>query len=358
MAIEDLVTPNLYQKRLCIKTKEKSFILDSFKVIIQDKVYWVRAKEVNGWTPIFREEKKDFYSPDEESVQGHLKDKNGVYENGNPVVNDSDVEEDLLNKKKDEGIQNSEDDLQCPPGFTPVNNGVTSTHNNLCEGEVVHESPSTVLEDRLKNCSHEGDFNKVRTEEERFGSLFNRQGANAFNNFIASAGLVDLPLGDMYIDFGAIPFRIFHSWFQRDGIDKMVEGTWKNLDVTDNNRLIRLKKKLQLLKQENRSRIKKEKSSNSMAKAHTQNKLTNIDRMLDQECVNMEVLNQRTELMKSLNDINSLETMEAAQKAKVRWIIEGDGNTKYYHGILNNKRSQLSEELEREVTYHEVNAAV
>ncbi|GJR45997.1 RNA-directed DNA polymerase, eukaryota [Tanacetum coccineum] len=125
-------------------------------------------------------------------------------------------------------------------------------------------------------CMIIGDFNEVRFEEERFGSLFNRQGGNAFNNFIASAGLVDLPLGgysftwahksamkmskldrfliseglltifphlaaicldrhlsdhrpillkEMYSDFGAIHFRIFHSWFQRDSFDKMVEET-------------------------------------------------------------------------------------------------------------------------------------
>nr|GEU86157.1 RNA-directed DNA polymerase, eukaryota, reverse transcriptase zinc-binding domain protein [Tanacetum cinerariifolium] len=40
-----------------------------------------------------------------------------------------------------------------------------------------------------------GDFNEVRTEQERFGSTFNIQRANAFNNFISLAGLVDLPLG-------------------------------------------------------------------------------------------------------------------------------------------------------------------
>ncbi|GKE83826.1 RNA-directed DNA polymerase, eukaryota, partial [Tanacetum coccineum] len=40
-----------------------------------------------------------------------------------------------------------------------------------------------------------GDFNEVRTEQERFGSTFNIQGANAFNNFISLAGFVDLPLG-------------------------------------------------------------------------------------------------------------------------------------------------------------------
>ncbi|GKB28399.1 RNA-directed DNA polymerase, eukaryota [Tanacetum coccineum] len=31
-----------------------------------------------------------------------------------------------------------------------------------------------------------------------------------------------------------------------------------------------------------------------------------------------------------------------AQKAKIRWAIEGDENTKYFHGIINKKRSQLA----------------
>nr|GEV14203.1 RNA-directed DNA polymerase, eukaryota, reverse transcriptase zinc-binding domain protein [Tanacetum cinerariifolium] len=39
-----------------------------------------------------------------------------------------------------------------------------------------------------------GDFNEVRSEHERFGSMFNRQWAIAFNNFISSACLIDLPL--------------------------------------------------------------------------------------------------------------------------------------------------------------------
>nr|GEY51870.1 RNA-directed DNA polymerase, eukaryota [Tanacetum cinerariifolium] len=39
-----------------------------------------------------------------------------------------------------------------------------------------------------------GDFNEVRSKHKRFGSTFNRQGAIAFNKFISSACLIDLPL--------------------------------------------------------------------------------------------------------------------------------------------------------------------
>ncbi|GKC12350.1 hypothetical protein Tco_1009132, partial [Tanacetum coccineum] len=36
------------------------------------------------------------------------------------------------------------------------------------------------------------------------------------------------------------------------------------------------------------------------------------------------------------------EVEELAQKAKIRWAIDGDENSRYFHGILNSKRSQLS----------------
>ncbi|GJT77711.1 RNA-directed DNA polymerase, eukaryota [Tanacetum coccineum] len=192
-----------------------------------------------------------------------------------------------------------------------------------------------------------GDFNEVRTNHERFGSSFNIQGANAFNSFISMAGLIDLPLGGysytwahksaskmskldrfliyegllvlfphltglcldrhlsdhrpiiMYesnMDYGPTPFRLYHSWLNMDGFDKFVEDTWRSMNIKDLNGLIR---------------------------------------------GNAEVLNHRASLMNDLNDIKSIDVMDLSQKAKVRWSIEGDENSKYFHGTLNCKRSQL-----------------
>ncbi|GJV85461.1 hypothetical protein Tco_1525359 [Tanacetum coccineum] len=47
-------------------------------------------------------------------------------------------------------------------------------------------------------------------------------------------------------------------------------------------------------------------------------------------------------VVKSIQELEKLQSMEAAQKAKIKWDIEGDENSKYYHGILNKKRRQLS----------------
>ncbi|GKG46100.1 hypothetical protein Tco_0498546 [Tanacetum coccineum] len=46
-----------------------------------------------------------------------------------------------------------------------------------------------------------------------------------------------------------------------------------------------------------------------------------------------------------MNDIKALEnkdSLELAQKAKIKWAIEGDENSKFFHGIINKHRNNLS----------------
>nr|GEZ51553.1 RNA-directed DNA polymerase, eukaryota [Tanacetum cinerariifolium] len=62
--------------------------------------------------------------------------------------------------------------------------------------------------------------------------------------------------------------------------------------------------------------------------------LAEIDLLLKKGEGDSDILNKRV--------IEKLESMEVAQKAKIKWAIEGDENSKYYHGILNKKRSHLA----------------
>nr|GEV63734.1 hypothetical protein [Tanacetum cinerariifolium] len=69
-----------------------------------------------------------------------------------------------------------------------------------------------------------------------------------------------------------------------------------------------------------------------------------------------------------LQDIKSREAADFIQKSKVRWAIEGDENSKYFHEIINKKQSQLAirgvfvddqaEDLERLVTRDEIRRPV
>nr|GEU51571.1 ribonuclease H-like domain-containing protein [Tanacetum cinerariifolium] len=197
-----------------------------------------------------------------------------------------------------------------------------------------------------------GDFNEVRTKDERFGSVLNKQGAEAFNMFISNTSLEEVPLGgfsftwchnyatkmskldrfliseslmsscpniftvslDRYLsdhrpillreakyDYGPIPFWFFHYLFEVEGLDKLVEDTWNEAPVNDSNAMSRMLKKVEIFKREVTSFV-----------------------------------------IKSLQDMENLQSLEAAQKDKIKWAIEGDENLKYYHDILNKKRSQLT----------------
>ncbi|GJU29576.1 RNA-directed DNA polymerase, eukaryota, partial [Tanacetum coccineum] len=202
-------------------------------------------------------------------------------------------------------------------------------------------------------CMVMGDFNKVRCLEERMGSVFNVQGANAFNNFISNSGLVEIQLKgflfrwshplatkmskldrflvseglvslfphlsgicldrhlsdhrpillrEVVSDYGPTPFRVFHSWFSLQGFDQMVIQTWNDIDLDDNNGMVRFKKKLQILKK-----------GDSI-----------------------------------LGTCSQAESVESSHGSSIQTsrppmaVIEGDENSKFFHGIINGKRANLA----------------
>nr|GEX21391.1 RNA-directed DNA polymerase, eukaryota [Tanacetum cinerariifolium] len=170
-----------------------------------------------------------------------------------------------------------------------------------------------------------GDFNEVRSIDERRGSCFNPSSARVFDHFISSSGLVGVKLEgyaftwshpsgskmskldrflvsegifsifpsitalcldrhlsnhrsillrEVYLDFGPIPFRFYHSWFSLEGYDAMVEQTWRSFSHSDVNRMIRFKKKLQDLKAIIRCLVKDKR----MHRSGEKNELSNIDK--------------------------------------------------------------------------------
>nr|GFA54098.1 nucleotide-binding alpha-beta plait domain-containing protein [Tanacetum cinerariifolium] len=119
-------------------------ILESFKIFFRGKVYWMRAKEVPGWTSEFTEE--------EEKDDVSVEDNHGGIHSDQEIINcndESDVEEvpetcfnvpegqkgnpskdpfgiyPLLNKDKnirEHKINEEESSLKYPSGFTPIGN--------------------------------------------------------------------------------------------------------------------------------------------------------------------------------------------------------------------------------------------
>ncbi|GJZ06346.1 RNA-directed DNA polymerase, eukaryota [Tanacetum coccineum] len=209
-------------------------------------------------------------------------------------------------------------------------------------------------------------------KEERWGSNFHTQGANSFNSFISRAGLYDIQLEgysftwvhpsagkmskldrflvtdgllssfpnlsavcldkhlsdhrpillrEILVDFGAIPFRMYHSWFSLSGFDQMITSSWNSFNLDDSNSMIRF---------------------HGMRIRNLKDQIRDIDILVDQGGVTDDMLLSRLDLSKQLQDLSSLDHSDFIQKAKVRWAVEGDENSKFFHGIINRKRTNLS----------------
>nr|GEU78239.1 nucleotide-binding alpha-beta plait domain-containing protein [Tanacetum cinerariifolium] len=238
-----------------------------------------------------------------------------------------------------------------------------------------------------------GDFNEVRNKSKRFGTLFNRHGADVFNRFISNARLENVPLEgcsftwchksatkmskldrflisdsllcscpnissitldwylsdhrpipmrEVYYDYGPVPFRFFHYWFEVDGFDKFIEDSWKDAPIIESNALVRMMKKLKYLKEKIRmwNKLNKEKSHKS--KRSLLAELADCDAITDKGKGDNNVVNRRTEVVNLLQEVEKKNSLESAQKTKIKWAIEGDENSKYYYGVINKKRNQLS----------------
>nr|GEV15434.1 RNA-directed DNA polymerase, eukaryota [Tanacetum cinerariifolium] len=164
-----------------------------------------------------------------------------------------------------------------------------------------------------------GDFNEVRSENERFGSNFNEIGAKAFNHFISSSCLIDLPLEgrlsdhrpillrESTVDYGPTPFR-----------------------------------KFQALKARIKNWSRDEMHKASAVRHSAQSRISELDKLIDKGLSNNDIINERISLLKDIHDPDKRHSSNLAQKAKIQWAIEGDENSKYFHGIINKKRSQLA----------------
>ncbi|GJX77763.1 RNA-directed DNA polymerase, eukaryota [Tanacetum coccineum] len=137
-----------------------------------------------------------------------------------------------------------------------------------------------------------------------------------------------------------IPFHTFHYWFEWEGFDQFVVDTWNTISISDNNGIIKFMKKMRFLKGQIRRWVKNKKETVGLKKSNLKGMLNEIDVLIDDKKVDQELLNKRVNVSNSLQELEKLEAIEIAQKVKIKWSIEGDENSKFFHGMLNKKRNQ------------------
>nr|GEX64674.1 nucleotide-binding alpha-beta plait domain-containing protein [Tanacetum cinerariifolium] len=349
-----------------------------------------RAKEVSGWNLDFEEEDDvdvddddddddDSKSDDEMSKDGIIDENRGMHKFPN-VEGESDLEEvaetifekeqssanvkedcigvqkdtrsedlfniyELLNKKKDNnnGDLNSDDNLKYPPGFTPnssFNSLKNDTDRSLCSGHFKKcEIPSSVGPSMFRkiNSTISDYFVMIQGE-------WVPNGKNIIISIYAPQELCEKKMWDYLI-------LVLNNWngevvimgdFNEVRFDNFMEQTWNDAQVTDTNALSKLTKKLKYLKENIHRWIKDNKDSSKNYKQGLKDDLVKINLLLDNGEANSDILIKHMDVLKSLQDLVKLDSMETTQKTKIKWMIEGDENLKYYHVVLNKKRNQLA----------------
>nr|GEV92352.1 RNA-directed DNA polymerase, eukaryota [Tanacetum cinerariifolium] len=260
-------------------------------------------------------------------------------------------------------------------------------------GQILWDYISTILGRWNGEAIIMGDFNEVRSSDERRRSCFNPYSARLFDRFISNSGLVDVTLEgyaftwshpsaskmskldrflvsdgifsifpsltalcldrhlsdhrpvlfwEVHLDFGPTPFRFYHSWFDFVGFDELIKTSWQSFSHSDDNGMTRFKKKLQDLKVIIRRWIKVKRLERSGSKNDIVTELGAIDKDMDRGVVNDDNVLRRLEPKRNLLNVTEMEAKDRYQKSKVKWAIKGDENSKFFHGIINKRRSQLA----------------
>ncbi|GKA36061.1 putative RNA-directed DNA polymerase, eukaryota, reverse transcriptase zinc-binding domain protein [Tanacetum coccineum] len=139
-----------------------------------------------------------------------------------------------------------------------------------------------------------GDFHEVRNASEKKGTPDHRP----------------ILLKEFVVDYGPTTFRFFHSWLEMDGFHDLVINKWSNDGIVDSN--------------------------------EHQARLSFIDAKVDQGCASKEDFIHRKDSLKILGELDHLEIKDLAQKAKLKWALESDENSGFFHNTLKKKRRHLA----------------
>ncbi|XP_071695704.1 uncharacterized protein [Rutidosis leptorrhynchoides] len=237
-----------------------------------------------------------------------------------------------------------------------------------------------------------GDFNEVREKEERFNCEFIEVRAKRFNDFILDNSLIEIPLGgrlftrmsddglkfsklnrflvsevfysnwnsisaiamdrkhsdhcpimlsDIEMNFGPKPFKIFDAWFDEDNIEQVLRDAWnepinvnRRKDCVFRNKLKKVKEALKVWSNKKFGHLDGE---IEVLKC-TANSLE-----VKSECGLLNESKKKklwSETHKLWLEKEAIKVSMLQQKARVRWILDGDENSKYFHSTIKRKNNQ------------------
>ena len=237
-----------------------------------------------------------------------------------------------------------------------------------------------------------GDFNVVRRSDERFNSIFCARSARDFNHFIHENGLIDMRMGghrftyfrngdlkmskldrflvcpkfvdlvpsatvtalpreisdhcpillsSSWCDFGPPPFKMFNSWLSREGFEKVFSKAWNDF-VGYGTPDLYLNAKLKHIKEALRAWRRTDYSKEEAKLKRLKDEVHKLDMDAENRVLSAEEIETRRVGYKDIIEMEKMVVMDARQKSKIRWAMDGDENSKLFHGFIVTTRSYPS----------------
>ncbi|GJS45072.1 RNA-directed DNA polymerase, eukaryota, reverse transcriptase zinc-binding domain protein [Tanacetum coccineum] len=181
-----------------------------------------------------------------------------------------------------------------------------------------------------------GDLNEVRVEHERFGTNFSRSEAQVFNKFVADLGLHEMMMGGKSFTWmnklGTKMSKLDLFLLSEEVLDDnhnlkaiiILDRLWSDHSLillhtlktdydTPQKTIVNRKKEAIALLQDINHKIYSSMASDSKKET-------------------------RLQLLHEIHNIDRMESMDLFQKARIKWDIEGDKNTKFFHSLIKQNR--------------------
>lgn len=232
-----------------------------------------------------------------------------------------------------------------------------------------------------------GDFNAVRRPEERLNSHFCPKSAFEFNEFIQRSGLIDFNMGGhkftyfcqagaklskldrflvcpnltllfplakvtahnrelsdhcpvtlttSFVDYGPPPFRLFNSWIVTEGFELVIKKTWGDF-IGYGTPDLYLAAKFRAVKNAIKRWRQQVVANENLDCDNYRRTIERLDRLAEDHGLSESEVKERNTAMQKLMEGEKRKSMDLKQKARIKWMVDGDENTKFFHGVINAK---------------------